>query len=78
MWQDMLRRWGEPWYSWLQQHQSTVCQQEQVVTSNQIAYNSFASVVAHLQPTPLLPRKRRGKKRERRKRREKIETLAHK
>ena len=60
----MLGRWGEPWYSWLQQHQSTDCQQEQVVTSNQIAYNSFASVAAHLQPTPSPPPGKEEEKRE--------------
>ena len=51
---------------------SNTSQQEQFVTSNQSAYNSFA---APHQPPPT-PRKRREKKKERRRR--KIETLAHK
>ena len=64
MWQGMHGSWGEPWYSWLQQHQSTDCQQEQVVTSNQIAYNSFASVAAHQQPTPSPPPGKEEEKRQ--------------
>ena len=55
---------------------SNTSQQEQFVTSNQSAYNSFAAVAAHLQPTPHSPKKK-GKKKERKKKK-KIETLAHK
>ena len=44
---------GQSWYPWSQQHHSTDCQQEQVVTSTQSAYNSCESVAAvYNPPTP--------------------------
>ena len=62
---------------------SNTSQQEQFVTSNQSAYNSFAAAAAHLQPTPTPtpphPRKEEEKrKKERKKKKDKIKTLAHK
>ena len=64
---------GGALYPWLQQHQATDCQQEQLLLHRTRVINSFAASAAHLQPPP--PKKGERKKEEEEKT---IETLAHK